>query len=439
MPDYKKNSLTLRGSVALGTGVMIGAGIFALLGQVAQLSHHLFPIAFILGALVTAFSSYTYVKMSNTYPSAGGIGMYLMKAYGKTTVTAGAALLMAFSMVINESLVARTFGHYISQLFDSSLPAFSVPLLGVALLAFTYIINLTNNERIQNTATFLSAFKIIGILLFAIAGLWVSNLDLTDPLRLSESVSSDLSETTPVTFIASIALCILAYKGFTTITNSGSEIKEPHKNVGRSIIISILICTVLYLFVNLAVAGNLSVKEIIEAKDYALAEAARPALGQYGVTFTVIIAIIATVSGIMASVFAVSRMLAMLFDMQMIPLKTFGFEGHKQRVTLTYTIVLATILTLAFDLSRIASIGAIYYILMDIIIHVGVLRHLVEETKVKPVIVVTAVILDVIVLGAFIWVKLMNDPFIIVFSAISIPVIFIVESLFLRKNKEKTS
>ena len=63
----------------MGTGVMIGAGIFALTGQVAELAGELFPIAFLVAAAVTAFSAYSYIKMSNDYPSSGGIVMYLEK------------------------------------------------------------------------------------------------------------------------------------------------------------------------------------------------------------------------------------------------------------------------------------------------------------------------------------------------------------------------
>ena len=108
---YRKNSLSLFGAVAMGTGVMIGAGIFALTGQVAELSGAFFPLAFLVAAIVSGSSAYTYIKMSNAYPSAGGIAMYLQKAYGRTTMTGACALLMALSMVINESLVARTFGY----------------------------------------------------------------------------------------------------------------------------------------------------------------------------------------------------------------------------------------------------------------------------------------------------------------------------------------
>ena len=117
MSEYNKNSLSLTGAVALGTGVMIGAGIFALLGQVAELSGALFPVAFLIGAIISGFSAYSYIKVSNEYPSAGGIAMILKKAYGRGTMTAAASLLMAFSMIINESLVARTFGTYTLQIF----------------------------------------------------------------------------------------------------------------------------------------------------------------------------------------------------------------------------------------------------------------------------------------------------------------------------------
>tara|TARA_R100001086_G_scaffold232546_1_gene153799 strand:+ start:1020 stop:1445 length:426 start_codon:yes stop_codon:yes gene_type:complete len=65
--DYVKNSITLPGAMAMGTDVMIGAGIFALTGQIAELAGPLFPLSLIAGAVVTAFSAYTYAKMSNAF------------------------------------------------------------------------------------------------------------------------------------------------------------------------------------------------------------------------------------------------------------------------------------------------------------------------------------------------------------------------------------
>lgn len=431
MDDYKKNSLSLTGAIGLGTGVMISAGIFALLGQVAELAGTWFPLIFIAGGIVTGFSAYSYVKMSNEFPSAGGIGMFLVKAYGKGTLTASAAMLMAVSMVINQSLVARTFGTYTLQIFEVDQSSFLVPLLAVGLLLFAFLVNILGNNFIQTFTSIVSLLKIIGLVIFAMGGLWVAGFSIT-PAQGGGAVP----DSTIASIIAAVALTILSFKGFTTITNSGSEIVKPKKNVGRAIIASILISLVVYVIIAWGVSSSLPLSEIIKAKNYSLAEAARPAFGEFGVLFTVAIAIIATISGIIASVFAVSRMLAMLTDMKLIPHKHFGMPGSIQKHTLVYTVVLAMVLAVVFDLSRIASVGAILYLVMDMIVHWGVYKHLREKVKAKSGIVLTALALDAIVLLAFIWVKTTTDWLIVVVSILFISFIFIGEHFFLMKRQE---
>ena len=435
MSEYNKNSLSLTGAVALGTGVMIGAGIFALLGQVAELSGALFPIAFLIGAIISGFSAYSYIKVSNEYTSAGGIAMILKKAYGRGTMTAAASLLMAFSMIINESLVARTFGTYTLQLFDVGDNTFLVPILGVVLLVIAFLVNISGNNIIGKSSLVMAIVKIGGIAIFAIGGLWAAGFSLEQALPQPQAQE----EYSVASYLGALALSILAYKGFTTITNSGGEVKNPHKNVGRAIIISLLICLVIYLLVSLAVSVNLSIPKIIEAKDYALAEASRPAFGKYGLWFTVGIAIVATVSGIIASIFAVSRMTAMLTDMELIPHSHLGMPGRIQKHMLVYVVVIAIILTVFFDLSRIASLGAIFYLIMDIAIHWGVLRHLRKEVKAKAAIVITAIILDTVVLGAFLWVKGTSDFLVVIVAAVSMVLIFAGEKWFLRVKENAES
>jgi amino acid transporter len=433
MSQYKKDSLTLTGAVALGTGVMIGAGIFALLGQIAELSGALFPVAFLVGAIISGFSAYSYIKMSNAFPSAGGIAMYLTKAYGKGTITASASLLMAFSMIINESLVARTFGTYTLQLFNADANSVMIPILGVALLLLAFLVNISGNNFIGKTSLIMAIVKIGGIAIFAIGGLWAAGFSF------DQALPSDLPDYSITSYLGALALSILAYKGFTTITNSGGEIVNPHKNVGRAIIISLLVCSFVYLLVAFAVSSNLTIPEIIKTKDYALAEASKPAFGQYGLWFTVGIAIIATISGIIASIFAVSRMTAMLTDMKLIPHSHFGMPGSIQKHMLVYTVVIAIVLTIFFDLSRIASLGAIFYLVMDIIIHWGVLRHLRKQINAKVYIVVIAIVLDVVVLGSFLWVKASSDLLVIVVAVLLMLLIVIGEKWFLSLTKKASA
>lgn len=428
MSEYKKNSLSLTGAVSLGTGVMIGAGIFAILGQVAELAGSLFPYAFLAGAVIAGFSAYSYIKLSNANPSAGGIAMYLKIAYGKGTFTAFASLLMAFSMIINESLVARTFGTYTLQLFDVAQNSIWVPILGVILIIGAFIVNILGNNFIEKSSLTMAIIKIGGITIFAIAGLWVAGFDF------KQTIPSSVPDKSTVNLIGALALSILAYKGFTTITNSGGEIKNPHKNVSWAIIISLVICTVVYLIVAFAVSANLSIDEIIMAKDFSLAEAAKPAFGKFGLWFTVAIAIFATISGIIASIFAVSRMTAKLTDMKLIPHSHFGMPGNIQKHMLVYVAVVAIVLTVFFDLSRIASLGAILYLVMDIGIHWGVFKYLRKDINANAFIVISAIILDFIVLVSFLWIKVSSD-ILVVFVAFGLMVlIFAGEKWFLSHN-----
>ncbi|NQV44972.1 MAG: APC family permease [Rhodospirillales bacterium] len=424
--EYQANSITLVGGISMGTGVMIGAGIFALTGQIAELAGPWFPLSFIAGGIVTGFSAYTYVKMSNAFPSAGGIAMILQKAYGPGAVAAAASLLMALSMVINESLVARTFGTYVLRPFDLSADSVLVPVLGVGLIIFAYIINISGNRSVGLFSVVMAFLKIGGIAVFGIAALAASGFTF-EP-------ASGSAETIPITgFIASIALSILAFKGFTTITNSGAEIVDPHRNVGRTIIFSIAICVVVYLLVAFGVGSSLSLEEIVTAKDYSLAEAAKPAFGSSGLYFTIALAVVATASGLLASVFAVSRMLAMLTDMKMIPHSHFGMSGPIREHTLVYTVVIAAVLTVFFDLSRIASLGAFFYLVMDILIHWGVFRRLRHEIGARGWVLITAIALDALVLGVFGAMKLQSDPLIVVVAVAAIAAVFAYERVFLSR------
>jgi amino acid transporter len=427
---YQEGSLTLSGTVMLGTGVMIGAGIFALTGQMAQMTGALFPLAFLAAAVIVSFSSYSYIKISNAYPSAGGIGMYLHKAYGDRLPTAFHALLMYFSMVIAQSFLARTFGSYTMQLFGGDESGLMVPILGVSLILVAFVINLLGNQMVQGVASFIGVLKIGGILIIGLVGVW-----------LADSLAVDFSNTGEAgavgNFLGATALGILAFKGFTTITNSGSEVKDPHRNVGRAIVISIAACVVLYTLVGFAVSSNLSLAEIIESRDYSLAAAARPALGEVGVWFTVAIAMMATAGGILASIFAVSRMLAMLTEMKLVPHRHFGMPGSIQKHTLVYTVVLGLILTAFFDLSRIAALGIIFYLIMDIAIHWGVLRYLRKDVHATIWVPSVAILLDLMVLGGFVWIKLTSDPFVIGVAVVTMIVIAIGEQIFLTSSARK--
>jgi len=94
------------------------------------------------------------------------------------------------------------------------------------------------------------------------------------------------------------------------------------------------------------------------------------------------------------------------------------------------------VLTIFFDLSRIASLGAIFYLVMDIGIQWGILRNLRNEVKANSAIIITAILLDVIVLSAFLWIKASSDITVIIVALVAMTLIILGERWFLTANKQ---
>jgi len=417
--------ITLTGAVSMGTGVMIGAGVFALMGQVAQAAGPLFPFAFVAAAVVAGTTGYSYVKLSNTFPSAGGIGKFLNEAYGVGPIAATFTMAMWVSMVLNESLVARTFGTYFARLVGIDTATLWVAGLGVALLIGSFAINAAGNRAVNVTESIMAVVKIGGLVVFAGVGLLVADVP--------ESGGQGIESPAAVSLLGAVAIALLAFKGFTTITNTGGEIERPHRNVGRAIVISIVIVTVVYVAVALAVRGNLSLSEIIDARDYSLAEAARPVFGSVGFRLVAGLAVIATITSVMASMYSTSRMLGMMSDMGEVPEVRLGRRLPFGNPPLVVTTAAAIALTVAFDLTRIAALGAFAYLTLDVVVHWGHWRHLRPETGARAGPLLAAVAFDAIVLGGLVAYQLMNDGFVVVAFAVFAVVVAGGETFYMRR------
>ena len=399
--DSSSGSITLTGAVSMGTGVMIGAGVFALMGQVAATAGRWFPLAFVAAAGVAAITAYSYVKLSHVYPSAGGIGKFLTEAYGVGPIAATFTMAMWASMVLNESLVARTFGTYATKLVGIDENVAIVVGLGVALLVLSFAVNAAGSGVVNTVENVMAVLKIGGLVVFAAACLWVADFPSSD--------SGAVTSPTVDSLIAAVGIGLLAYKGFTTITNTGGEITEPTKNVGRAIVISIGIVTLVYVAVALAVRGNLGLGEIDAARDYSLARAAEPVFGSVGFRAVAALAVIATVTSVMASMYSTSRMLEMMSDMGEVPEVTVGSRLPVGSPSLVVTTAVAIVLTVAFDLSRIAALGAFAYLALDMVIHYGHLRHLRHETGARASLLIAAIVVDAVVFTGFFVYRVRTD------------------------------
>jgi amino acid transporter len=421
------HKISLVGSISLGTGVMLGAGIFALVGQVAEMAGSWLPWAFLAAAAVTGMSAYAYAVYSRSNPTSGGIAMLLRAGYGDGVIAGSFSLFMYVSMVLAQSLLARTFGTYLLRPFGLQDSAVLVPVLGVAAIVAAVVVNLMGNRLVEGSATVTAIIKIVGVGVLAIAGL-IGAVALGAGEVLT---APSAGERGALGVVAGIGLCVLAFKGFTTITNQGADIAKPEVNLGRSIAISIALCAVLYLLVALAVLSSLSVSDIVAAKDSALADAAAPIFGPAGIAITVAVAVVATLSGLVASLFSVSRLFAMLQDMSVVPHLPDGLG----RQPLLITAALALLVSVFLDLTSIASIGILLYLTMDIAVQWAVLTRLSGETGARPWLPIATIVLDVALLVALVIVRADIAPVSLIVASAVAAAIFLSQVLVARQRQ----
>ncbi len=379
-----EHKLGLKELIAIGVGGMVGGGIFSVMGLAVGITGNATPLAFLLGGLLAFIAGYSYIRLAVSYKGDGASFTYLELAFPNHpfigsitgwTVIAGYIGTMA--------LYAFTFGAYGAELLGPENGHPARPFLSAGVLLVFMIINLYGTKSSGSTEDLIVYSKIILLGLLAIAGFSSFELENTMPL-LEKGISS--------VFMAA-ALIFVAYEGFQLITNTVLETENPDQNIPRGIYGSILIVTLLYLLLSLVALGSLPEAELIAAKEYALAVAAEPSLGNTGRILTSIAALLATSSAINATLFGASRMMAEMATENEMP-KAFSFRN---RETVPWiAVVTMTILTLALSwlgsLEFIAAFSSMTFLVVSLGVSIANLK-LRQITKPKLYIVIPGCIL----------------------------------------------
>ena len=288
-----KKQISLRSAVGIGVGSMIGAGIFALMGQAGSIAGKAVYISFILGALVALVSGYSIARLGAKFPAAGGIVEYVVQSFGVNIFTGGVSIMLYISKIIALALLSKAFGSYAAALMDMKDNILYVNLFSFSVLfglGFIHYFGIKKVVKFENASTLIT---VIVLLIFAVVGLLYMNPDLMAP---NQYPAGDK-------ILFSIAITFFAFQGFSIIAHTAENIPNPGKTLPNAIFISIAVTMVIYTSLAVAVFGNLGVNEVVKAKDYALAEAAQPVFGMLGFTIISITALFSTSSSINAVIF----------------------------------------------------------------------------------------------------------------------------------------
>jgi amino acid transporter len=190
---------------ALGIGSMVGAGIFALLGQVALVAGAETYLAFVLGGVVATLSGYSYAKLAAHYSKAGGISDYFNQAFGTGPLAGALSLVYLLTLVVTLAMVAKTFGAYGVKLISPDSPVWLDAALASAIVIVLTLLNVAGSGAVGKAEILLVALKLSILTVLMLAG--VQSMHLA-PNHLREHVHPGW-----FAVLASTGLSFFAYAG----------------------------------------------------------------------------------------------------------------------------------------------------------------------------------------------------------------------------------
>ncbi len=363
----ESEKLGLKELIAMGVGGMVGGGIFSVLGLSVGLAGHAAPITFMIGGVIAMLTGWSYSRLGLSFHSDGGSFTYLEHASIHPNIAGIIGWLLLFGYIGTLTLYAYTFGVYGSALLgDTSIrvPIHNVLASGV-LLTFLGV-NLYGVGAAGKSEDILVMVKVVILSLFAFAGLFYLKTDHLLPVFNTGEIGA----------LMGAALIFVAYEGFELIPNTIQEMKEPEHNLARGIMISILITTVIYILVSLVAVGNLLPEEISKYKEYALAIAAKPFLGEAGFMLIGLGALLSTASAINATLFGTARLSMVMSQEAAIP-KVFSHRERTKDIPSVSLVSITAICLLAvntMDLTIISSLASSTFLLVFSAINLAAFR-----------------------------------------------------------------
>jgi amino acid transporter len=384
---------------AIGVGGMVGGGIFAVLGLSVALAGGGAPIAFLIAGIVALVTSYAYSRLSVTYPSQGGTVAFLDRAFGPGLLTGSTNILLWISYIVMLALYAYAFGSYGASLLPPASRYFWKHVLITGSVVVITMLNLMSAKLIGEAEDWIVLVKLAILLLFIAVGIWG-----VDGTRLVPSTWSS-----PQNLVAGGMIIFLAYEGFELIANTAQDVTNAHEILPRAYYSGVGFVIILYVLVSIVTVGTLPISKIVDAKDYALAEAARPFLGQTGFLLIAVAAMLSTASAINATIYGAARLSYIIAKdgelPQALERKAWGKPIEGLLITAGMTMLIANLA----DLSSLSTMGSAGFLLIFAAVN-GANVVLADETQSRRWLSLIGVGLCLCALASLLWQTARSSP-----------------------------
>ncbi len=309
-----RRDLGFWGALTIGAGTMIGAGIFLLAGVALELTGPGAIVSYLIAGVICLVTAASAAELATGMPTSGGDYYFVSRSLGPAFgAISGVGIWLSLTVAIAFYLVGM--GDFLAQISPVD-PLVGAGLGGVALIALN-VFGARESGRAQ-VVVVLTLMVILGV--FVVGGAFNLEADNYTPFLPFG--------TTPV--LSTTALVFVSFLGFVKIAAVAEEVRDPDRNLPRTLIGSVALVTVLYVLIVLVIAGLFTQQTIVGVPD-PLTRAARSIFGGVGGQAIILAGLLATLSSANASILASSRInLAMARD-GMFP----GWLAHISRRFLT--------------------------------------------------------------------------------------------------------
>ena len=348
-----QRTLSLPGAIAVSVGGML-SGIFVLPGLAVGITGSSVWLAFLVAALCILPAVLSKSELATAMPKSGGTYVYIERAFGPLFGTiAGIGLWLSLLLKSAFSLVGLSFYLYVLIEVDESYTKY------IALLALLFILllNVFGVKKVEKTQLVIVTISVLSLITIVFFGFNSFDSKLIEPV-FSEGGSG---------FIAGVAFLYISYAGVTKIAAVAGEIKNPEKNLPRTMIISLLLITTVYVLVALVLVGNVD-QSVLSTDIKPIHTLFQTIGGDYFGYFAAVVGVITLMSMANSGVLASSRFPFAMAKDKMMP----GFLGIVNSKFMTpVAAILTTSLLIGLaivylDVIKIAKLASAFKVLMFI-------------------------------------------------------------------------
>jgi len=296
-PELKRR-ISLFGVTLYGIGNILGAGIYALIGEVVGHTGNISWLIFIIASVIGALTGLSYAELSAMYPKSAAEFVYTEEAFKIRLLSFLLGWIIIFSGIFSAATVALGFAGYLATLIGIS-PIILVVIFAVLLIVILSLINFVGIRASTWTNILFTIIEASGLILIIIIGIPYLGSVNYFVLPIGSSFGSIFS---------AVALIFFAYIGFEDIANIAEEVKKPARNLPRAIVYSIIVTTVLYCLTAISVVSILPYDEIANSQA-PLSSVVSAVLGPTGGIIMSFIALFATANTVLIMMIVTSRMM----------------------------------------------------------------------------------------------------------------------------------